>query len=195
MGLGRRQLHGDLVGDLFSELTLQREYVFELSVVTIGPERFVGACGDELDIQPHTPADEMCRAFENHLHVQFPGDLRERQRRPLVFIADVLEMTRKALMRARSEMTALVMPSAKYSCVASCETLRNGRTAIPRIVSLDERDDGPRSPLAGGRRNEFATAAADAGRRLDSSRGRRQSAGRSERWHRSEGIALMGPVY
>ena len=33
----------------------------------------------------------------------------------LYFIADVLEMTRKALMRARSEMTASVMPSAKYS--------------------------------------------------------------------------------
>ena len=47
-------------------------------------------------------------------------------------------------------MTASVMPSAKYSWVGSCETLRNGRTAIPRIVSLDDRDDGPRSPLAGG---------------------------------------------
>src|SRR5688572_10330333 len=82
-GLGRRQLHGDRLGDLFSQLTLQCEYVFELSVVTIGPERFVGACGDELNTQPYTPADEMCRAFENRLDVQFLGDFRERQRGPL----------------------------------------------------------------------------------------------------------------
>ena len=82
--LGRGQLHRDLVGDLFSELALQAEDVFELSVVPIGPERFVRARGDQLDIQPHTPADEMRGAFENRLHVQLPGDLRERQRGPLV---------------------------------------------------------------------------------------------------------------
>ena len=82
--LGRGQLHRYLVGDFFSELALQAEDVFELSVVPIGPERFVRARSDQLDIQPHTPADEMRGAFENRLHVQLPGDLRERQRGPLV---------------------------------------------------------------------------------------------------------------
>ena len=38
-------------------------------------------------------------------------------------------------MRARSEMIASVMPSAKYSCAGSCETLRSGSTAIARIAS------------------------------------------------------------
>jgi hypothetical protein len=90
------------VGDLFSQLTLECEYVFELSVVTIGPERFVGACGDELNIQPYTPADQMCRAFENRLDVQLPGDFRERHAVPGI-IAEGPEMTRKALMRARSK--------------------------------------------------------------------------------------------
>ena len=82
--LGRGQLHRYLAGDRFSELALQAEDVFELSVVPIGPERFVGPRGDELDAQPHTPADEMRGAFENRVHVQLPGDLRERQRGPLV---------------------------------------------------------------------------------------------------------------
>src|SRR4051812_36684158 len=53
-GLGRRQLHGNLVGGLLSELALQSEYDFELSVVPSGPERFVGARGAELGIQLHT---------------------------------------------------------------------------------------------------------------------------------------------
>jgi hypothetical protein len=82
--LGRGQLHRDLVGDLFRQLALQGEDIFELSVISIRPQRFVGARRDELDIQPHAPADEMCGAFENRLHAQLPGDLRKRQRRPLV---------------------------------------------------------------------------------------------------------------
>ena len=49
----------------------------------IGPERFVRARGDELDTQPHTPADEMRGAFENRLHVQLPGDLRSDNAVPL----------------------------------------------------------------------------------------------------------------
>ncbi len=67
--LGRGQLHRDLAGDLFRELALQVEHVFELPIVAIGPDRFVRARGDELDAQPYTPADEMCGAFENRVHV------------------------------------------------------------------------------------------------------------------------------
>ena len=82
--LGRGQLHRDLAGNLFSELALQVQDVFELSIVPLGPERFVRARGNELDVQPHASADEMRGALENRLHVQLPGDLRERQRGPLV---------------------------------------------------------------------------------------------------------------
>src|SRR6266404_2096671 len=39
-------------------------------------------------------------------------------------IADVREITRSALMRARSEISDSVIPSAKYSCDGSIETLR-----------------------------------------------------------------------
>ena len=68
---------------------------------------------------------------------------------PLYRIADVLEITRSALMRARSEITASVIPSAKYSCAGSCETLRNGRTAIARMASFAGPDAGPLDWIVG----------------------------------------------
>src|SRR5260221_12815077 len=42
-------------------------------------------------------------------------------------------MTRSAEMRARSEMTASVIPSANQASFGSGETLRSGRTAIARM--------------------------------------------------------------
>jgi hypothetical protein len=83
--LGRGQLHRDLSRDPFSEFTLQVQYVFELSIVPLGPEGFVRARGNELHAQPHAFADEMGGALENRLHVQLPGNVRERQRGALVF--------------------------------------------------------------------------------------------------------------
>ena len=88
------------------------------------------------------------------------------------------------------------MPSAKYSCVGSCETLRNGRTAIPRIVPLAEPAEGALEPSADSRRNASATAAADAGRRArsfsrqDAIR-RSNSAVASGRRVRSEGAGVL----
>jgi len=77
-------------------------------------------------------------------------------------------MTRKALMRARSEITASVRPSAKYSCVGSCEMLRNGRTAMARIVLLADAGESPLEPFWGSPRKASATAAAEVGRRVRS---------------------------
>jgi hypothetical protein len=77
-------------------------------------------------------------------------------------------MTRKALMRARSEITASVMPSAKYSWVGSCEMLRNGRTAMLRIVPFAGTGGAPLDPSTGSRLNVSATVAAEAGRRARS---------------------------
>ena len=50
-------------------------------------------------------------------------------------MADVLEITRSALMRARSEISASVMPSAKYSCAGSFDTFSSGSTASERMTS------------------------------------------------------------
>src|SRR6478672_4291072 len=77
--LGRGQLHRDLSRDAFSERTLKVQDVFELSIVPLGPEGFVRARGNELDAEPHAFADEMGGTLENRLHVQLPGNVRERQ--------------------------------------------------------------------------------------------------------------------
>jgi len=52
---------------------------------------------------------------------------------PLYVIADVREITRKAPIFARSAMSDSVIPLARYSCSASPETLRTGRTTRDSI--------------------------------------------------------------
>jgi hypothetical protein len=70
-GLGRRQLPGDRVGDLFSKLTLQCEYVFELSVVTIGQS--VSSVRAAMSWTFNRTPPTRCAEPSNRLHVQFPG--------------------------------------------------------------------------------------------------------------------------
>ena len=83
---------------------------------------------------------------------------------PLYFIAEVREMTRSALMRARSEMSASVMPSAKYSCAGSFDTLLSGRTASDRMVSGATSAGRPTAAGSPIRRSASLTLPADAGR-------------------------------
>ena len=55
------------------------------SIVAIGPERLVACARRPAGADSRTRfADEQRGAFEDRLHVQLPGDLRERQRDPLV---------------------------------------------------------------------------------------------------------------
>ena len=97
---------------------------------SIGPERLVGVRGDELHADPHAVAHEQRRI------------LRARRRRsvrarspaataslPCTSSPTSARSTRSALIRARSEISASVMPSTKYSWAGSCDTLRNGSTA------------------------------------------------------------------
>src|SRR2546427_798698 len=67
---------------------------------------------------------------------------------PLYFMADVREITRSALRRASSEISASVMPSAKYSCAGSRETFSRGRTASDRIASRAGSSSPPRRAIA-----------------------------------------------
>ena len=83
---------------------------------------------------------------------------------PLYFIAEVREITRSARMRARSEMIASVIPSAKYSCAGSCDTLRKGSTAMARIASLAGSTRAAPGAPSRIRRSLSATAAAEDGR-------------------------------
>jgi len=80
---------------------------------------------------------------------------------PLYFIADVREITRSALRRASSEISASVMPSAKYSCAGSCETLSSGSTASERMASGSPGRASPtmRSRSAGRSARTFASGA------------------------------------
>jgi len=80
---------------------------------------------------------------------------------PLYFIADVREITRSALRRASSEISASVMPSAKYSCAGSCETLSSGSTASERMASGSPgRACAPLSPACFSRRSSLHRSSA-----------------------------------
>ncbi|HST07962.1 MAG TPA: hypothetical protein VLJ83_07300, partial [Gemmatimonadaceae bacterium] len=82
----------------------------------------------------------------------------------LYFIADVSEITRSALIRAKSEIRDSVIPSAKYSCAGSRETLRSGSTAMARITSRGGSGSAPVGAPSRIPRNTCATCAADVGR-------------------------------
>ena len=161
----RRQLDRDLARDGLGELALQAEHVLELAVVAIGPERLVGraprsSCTLRRTRLPRSSAEPSSTAstFSSRAISGSESVV------PLYCIADVREITRSARMRARSEMIASVMPSAKYSCAGSRETLRNGSTAIARIASLAGRADVTPGPPSRIRRRASPTSAAEAGR-------------------------------
>src|SRR6476620_11163228 len=83
---------------------------------------------------------------------------------PLYAITDVREITRSALIPARSEMIDSVIPSAKYSWDESFDRFLSGSTAIARIVSREGIGSAPLGTPSLIPRRVCATTAADSGR-------------------------------
>ncbi len=111
-------------------------------------------------------------------------------------MAEVREITRSALIRARSEIRASVMPSAKYSCAGSRDTFSSGSTASERITSRAGSDGAPDFAASRSRRSISPTAPAEAGRDSGcllwhSASSRSSSAGASGRSERTAGGALL----
>ena len=80
---------------------------------------------------------------------------------PLYFMADVREMTRSAFRRASSEISASVIPSAKYSWARSRETLSSGSTASERMSSRPAGGEGVTlSPVCFSRRSSWHSSRA-----------------------------------
>ena len=76
-GFRRCQVDRDLARHGLGQLALQAKDVLELTVIASGPERLVGARGDQVHAQAHAVAEEQRRAFEHGVDIQLPGDLGE----------------------------------------------------------------------------------------------------------------------
>ena len=127
----RRELNGDLVRHGLGQLALQAEHVGRARGRSGRPT----ASGRRAPRRAARSRARGCRRGAPSPRGRRRRSARARSRaasvsEPLYRIADVREMTRSALMRARSEMIASVMPSAKYSCAGSRDTLRSGSTAM-----------------------------------------------------------------
>ena len=66
-----------LVGDRFRDLTLNREYVVEWTIVDLRPKMPVSACIDELRVHSHFPAGALHAAFEQMSDAELLADLRQ----------------------------------------------------------------------------------------------------------------------
>ena len=99
-------------------------------------------------------------------------------------------------MRARSEMSASVIPSAKYSWAGSLDMLRSGSTASERIRSAVMGGTGVLAVRSRSPRRTSLTCRTEAGRRAasllrHSATRRSSSSGASDRIERTAGGAVL----
>src|SRR5215467_10882774 len=78
------QLRTQRLGDSFSDLALNREYVSQLSIIGLGPEVGIGLSVNQLNIDPHLIRSFLDATLKDVRHAKLLRDLGEISRLALI---------------------------------------------------------------------------------------------------------------
>jgi hypothetical protein len=88
---------------------LQGQHIAQVAVVAFRPEVRIRRSVDRLHRDPHPVVQSQNRAFDDAIHTQFPAISRSGFFTPLYCITEVREITFRALIFARSAISASVI--------------------------------------------------------------------------------------
>ena len=81
-----REMHLQLVGDSFGDLTLDRKNVGQFAIKAIGPKMGITSCFDQLHVHAHGITVLLHASFQDVSDAQLPRDLGQVFRRALVML-------------------------------------------------------------------------------------------------------------